>query len=418
MSNHQEIPYGVRVITAATSVRWFGWGLAESLIPVVIFSLAHTYAMAGLVGSSYDFAFIMTLPLAGLAADGLSATSLVALSLALYPLVGLAYLLSGAFGLLAFVVIARVVNGMTYALDYVGRETYIRRHVKQRKLATVFGYFDTVADLWWIVAALMGIALINYFSIPFLLFMIAPTSAIALVMVLRLRRMEREIIPRLPVASLRGSYFAAIKEIRGWSGNLKGLAFFNFVIAMAGTVTAFFLPIEAHVEGASLAQVILIGVLFAIPPLLGWFLGNWFDLKGTSLFPFCLLALAVLVGSIGLINTYDWKLFAAFGVGMILELLTLGTAELVTRYTLPDHFGRVGAIVESICDLGSLIGPLAIGVLIDLEGASRAFESLGAAIGVLASIVWIVVRHGSTHVRFGGDSPSPLKMPNDCNVRS
>src|ERR1700723_548483 len=131
MSKLPEIPYGVRVITIATAVRWFGWGLAESLIPVFIFSFAHTYATTGLIGSAYDFAFIIALPIVGVAADELPATSLVALSLAIYPLVGLAYLMAGVFGLVAFVVIARIVNGVTYALDCVGRETYIRRHVER-----------------------------------------------------------------------------------------------------------------------------------------------------------------------------------------------------------------------------------------------------------------------------------------------
>jgi MFS family permease len=187
---------------------------------------------------------------------------------------------------------------------------------------------------------------------------------------------------------------------------MKGLAVFNFFIAFAGTVTALFLPIEAHIEGASLAQVIVIGILFAIPSLLGWLLGDWFDQWGTSLFPYCLFIYAALLGSIALINTYAWKLFVAVGVGMVLELLTLGSGELVTAHTLPEFFGRVGGIMESISDFGSLVGPLAVGIMIDAEGASRAFCYLGVTIGILA-VVFMIVRYAATHSP-SGNASAPL----------
>jgi MFS family permease len=387
-----DIPHGIRTITIATGIRWFGWGLAESLIPVFIFSFAHNYAITGLIGSTYDFAFILALPMAGIAADIFPATALIALSLALYPLVGLSYFLAGALGLVVFVVLARLTNGVLYSLDYVGRETYFRRHVEKARLATVLGYFDSIANLWWIVAALMSLALIRYVSISVLLLMIAPTSILSLIVVLRLRKNDPELTPRPSRSKLSGSYGAAVREIQSWSLTLKGLAVFNFFIALAGTVTAVFLPIEAHLEGASLVQVILIGVFFAVPPLLGWFLGRWFDLKGQSIFPYGLFAFAILLGSLGFMDTYIWKLFAALGVGVILELLTLGSGELVTVCALPEHFGRVGGIIEGVSDLGGLVGPLAVGILIDVEGAQRAFGYVGITMGLLAVTCLIMTR--------------------------
>jgi MFS family permease len=358
---------------------------------VFIFSFAHNYAATGLIGSAYDFAFIMALPIVGFAADVFPTTALIALSLGLYPLVGLSYFLAGALGLVVFVVVARLTNGVLYALDYVGRETYFRRHVDKRKLATALGYFDSIANLWWIVAALMSLALIRYVPISVLLLMIAPTSIIALIVVLRLRKTDPEIIPKMPRTNLKGSYGAALREIQSWGVTLKGLAVFNFFIALAGTVTAFFLPIDAYLEGASLARVVLIGIFFAVPPLLGWFLGQWFDLKGESIFPYGLFAFAILIGSLGFMSAYAWNLFVALGIGVILELLTLGSGELVSFYALPEHFGRVGGIMEGISDLGGLVGPLAVGILIDLGGAPRAFAYLGVTIGVLA-VTFLIMR--------------------------
>ena len=45
-------------------------------------------------------------------------------------------------------------NGITFAMDSVGRGTYFRRNASDGKLATIFGYFDTIANFWWVVAAL------------------------------------------------------------------------------------------------------------------------------------------------------------------------------------------------------------------------------------------------------------------------
>ena len=143
-----DIPIGVRVLTFATSIRWIGWGFAESLIPIFLFSFGHSHANAGILKSFYDIAFIIALPLIGVLADRMRGTTLILIGLGLYVFVGTGYLLAGITGLVIFIVIARFFNGIGYAFDSVGRETYFRRHTPKEKLATVFGYFDSFASFW------------------------------------------------------------------------------------------------------------------------------------------------------------------------------------------------------------------------------------------------------------------------------
>ena len=76
---------------------------------------------------------------------------------------------------------------------------------------------------------------------------------------------------------------------------IKAVAMFNFFIALISSVLAFFLPIQAYTDGAGLSKTILIGVMFALPYIFGWWLGKWFDNQGLKTFAYGLVAMALLV---------------------------------------------------------------------------------------------------------------------------
>ncbi|NTU66864.1 MAG: MFS transporter [Candidatus Moranbacteria bacterium] len=125
MSKPKDVPKGVRMITLITSIRWMGWGFAESLIPVFLFSFGKTYAEAGLLKSVLDVSLIVSMLFAGLIADSISATAMIAVGLVIYIFIGLGYWMAGVTGLVVFILFARIMNGISYALDSVGREAYI-----------------------------------------------------------------------------------------------------------------------------------------------------------------------------------------------------------------------------------------------------------------------------------------------------
>lgn len=389
-----DIPNGVRILTYATSIRWVGWGFAEALIPIFLFSFAGTYAAAGLLRSVYDVGFILMLPIAGMAADRFLSTGLILVGLMIYLFIGSAYFLAGVTGLVIFAVIARFLNGVSFSLDALGRETYIRRHTPREKIATVFGYFDTVASFWWIIAALAGAFLVKFFSIHALLFLITPTSLIAFFIVWRFRKNREEKTPAAGGRGLKSAYSEILKEIGVWGWKLRFVAMFNFFISFVSAVVVFFLPIEAYVQGADLSKTILLGVVFTLPTLFGWVLGKYFDRKGSAVFFYGFVIFAVLLGLLGFFDSYVLKLFIAFGIGIILELLSVGSNELITAYANPEHFGRVGGVMRSIADAGSMIGPLLIGILIDWQGIHFSFLTLALLMFILAAIFYVLRRDG------------------------
>jgi MFS family permease len=389
-----DIPYGVRMLTYAASVRWVGWGFAEALIPIFLFSFTDTYAAAGLLRSAFDIGFILMLPIAGMAADRFLSTSLILVGLVIYLFIGSAYFFAGVTGLVILVVIARFLNGISLSLDALGRETYVRRHTPREKIATVFGYFDTITSFWWIMAALAGAVLVKFFSIHALLFLVTPTSLIAFFMIWRFRKNSGEEGPKAGERGLKSAYSEILRELGVWNWKLRSVAMFNFFIAFASAVVGFFLPIEAYVQGADLSRTILLGVVFVIPTLLGWTLGKYFDRKGSAVFLYGFIVLGILFGLLGFFDSYAVKILVAFGVGVVLELLSVGSNELITAYANPEHFGRVGGVMRSIADFGGMIGPLLVGILIDWQGIHFSFLALAILIFILAAIFYVLLKDG------------------------
>ncbi len=391
--NSQGIPAGVKVLTFSTSVRWFGWGFAEALLPVFIFSFSKNFAEAGLLRSSYEIGLILALPLIGLAADRVRASSLILIGLFMYFFIGASYLLAGATGLVIFVVLARLTNGVAFAFDSVGRSTYFRRHSPPDKIATVFGYFDTVANFWWIIAALIGIILIRYFSIPTLLFMVTPTAMLAFLIVWKFRKKDKELVHPVPQEEI-ASHSALVRLFGQWSWPLRSLIILNFFIACASAIVVFFLPIEAYNEGANLGLIALFGIVAAVPSVFGWGLGKWFDVKGTKSFVYALVLFAALVLSIPFVDGYVWKLAVAFMSGMILEFLSVGNNELVSAYANPEHFGQVEGVMRSIGNIGALAGPLIIGITMDSFGLKASYTALAILLFVLAIVFNLLNKYG------------------------
>lgn len=375
----------MRVLTLATSIRWVGWGFAEALLPIFIYSLSSTFAEAGLIRSTYEIGLILALPLIGIAADRVRASTLVLIGLFIYFFIGASYLLAGITGMVVFIMIARFTNGIAYALDSVGRATYLRRHTAPEKVATVFGYFDTVANFWWIIAALVGIVLIQYIPIPILLFMITPGAMIAFVIVWRFRKKGSEKIPSKEAITLQPS-----KSASEWSWALKSLTALNFFIFASASVVAFFIPIEAYTEGASLAMIVVFGIIATIPSLFGWGLGKFFDVNGKRSLIYGTICFAVAIALIPLFGGYVWKLVIAFIIGIILEFLSVGTSELVTLHTSSEHFGKVSGIMRSISNVGSMVGPLAVGVALDSFGVTSPYIVLAIILFVVTLIyAWV-----------------------------
>jgi MFS family permease len=328
----------------------------------------------------------MSLPIIGMWADRVPAKRLVLWSLILYPLVGLGYLLAGIFGLAVFIVLARAVNGFTWELENVGVATYYRRVIDRRNIATSFGYLDTWTNLAWIAAAIIGMFLVSFMPIYYLLFAIAPFSFVAYFIALK--------APKDPMVSggeihqpLIYSYGSSLRAWRTWTANFWLLGVIVFFSSIINALISFFIPITAYLAGANLPMVVLLGIFGALPALFGYVLGliadkrNRYVLIALSLF--CVTIIAIWLAAI---HAYWLKLIAVFLLGVILELLYVVQSSLITTLGPAKTYGKRGSAFESISTLGDLVAPLILGVALDVLGFSNVTFAIGVGAVVLATI--------------------------------
>jgi MFS family permease len=393
MPARDSIPSGVRSLAWARTWNWVGWGFGESLIPVFIMSLAGSYAAAGIVRSAYELALLLSLPLVGILAERYPAKWLVVGAYAIYPFVGLSYYLAGVTGALVFIVIARLINGVTWGASDVGITTYFRRLTPSGSIASSFGFLDMLSEFGWILAAISAIWLVQYFSIGQLLFMVVPFSLVGLLFAMRARRDHPAMARPKRQLRLRAAYKSAIAEWHHWNTELRLLAFLLIFSQFVSAVIDFFVPIDIYQKSASLALVIVFMVVSAIPSIFGYLLGRYADKhnKPRLIAVSCgFMALVLLALTLPL--PYLLVVGAGITLGLVLELLGILRRSIATLLVPETHFGRLESVFSMVGGIGDLAAPPILGALLMLMGLPTLAAVL-AAIALLFALLFIARSH-------------------------
>lgn len=363
------LPFGIKLVSWATAIRWLGWGLFEALLPIFLFTFAKSYAETGIFSSIYDIVFLLSLPIAGLLADRVASRTIIIIGLIIYPFIGASYFLAGLTTFAFFIVIARFLNGFSYAFDAVGRDTYFRTHAPKSKVSTAFGYQNTITHFGWLIAVFASLFIVLYVKIHWLFLAIIPTTIITLIMIKGLRVDKKgSLRDGLKKSIKTGFYSEMFREVKSWNLGLKLLGLISFFFGFIATFVELFIPIYAYTQGANLQQVILITILLNLPMLFGTILGKLADKnRKRCLFVSIILAMLLLL-TLSFVHTYYLQLIVAFGMGIVLHLMELVNDGVSTHLSERRHYGRVSSAMEAISSLGNLVGPIVIGLSIDARG--------------------------------------------------
>lgn len=383
-----NIEEGVRLISVATSIRWFGWGFAEAFLPIFLFSFAHTHAETGLLRSVYGIIFLISLPMVSWLADNVASKKLMIGALLIYPFISISYFSAGAFGFVAFIVLARALNGVAYAFDSVGRSTYVRTHAKTESIATSFGYIDSLANFWWLVAIFISAILVRYIPVHYLFLMVAPTALVAIYFVRKLPDgLTCSVLTKKERLSFLGSYTTFFKTIISWGTRVRWLAVLAFFIDTTLIVGAFFIPIYAYAEHQSLWKVVLLTGFATFPALFSSPLGAIADKYKHTIFWACGLC-AILLLALAFAPAFYMQLTLVFLIGLCLELLSLVVSREVTLSVPNEHIGTVSGAFEGIAEMAEIIGPIALGVMIDLLSMRFTLTVLAVISTIFAILYW------------------------------
>lgn len=388
----KSLPRGIKIIAWARTIRWIGWGFGEALIPIFIFSFSSSFAEAGLFRSTYEIATLLALPIIGAWADRTSAKYLIIVALILYPLVGVSYFLAGLLGAAIFIVIARAMNGALWGLENIGVSTYYRRLANHNNLGSSFGYIETWSNFGWIIAALIGMYLVSFVPIHYLLLAISPTAIIALFVALRAPR-DISKNGNGKSDSLVSSYRKAFSEWKTWNNHLWLLGALVIFSAIIEALMWFFIPIDAYISGAKPAMVVLLVVIAAIPTLFGYTLGKIADKKNKySLIAIGLFGIAVVMVGLAIFPNYAFKLIASFALGVLLELFAVIQKILVTTLGPAETYGQRGSAFESVATLGDLTAPLILGIALDVVGFTNV-STIIASVAIILCISYALIKN-------------------------
>jgi FSR family fosmidomycin resistance protein-like MFS transporter len=395
-----KISREVKIVSWSTAILWFGWGFGESLIPVFLYQFSNSYAETGLLKSVFDISALLFTPIIGYYADKVSIKKMMLVGISLYFLIAINYYLAGVFAVALFIVIARILNGISWPLTCVSRESYICKYSDQKHMARAFGYFDTLGILAWVSAVVLSLFLVEKFAIHQLLFLIAPAALISLIIAWFLPSGPKFKKIKSVKFNLR-PYREVIKEIWRWPAKLRILILSSFLISLVSTAFFFFVPIEVWKTGSDLKQIIILAIFYSLPEasgnLLGWVIDK---IKVShSLFFSFLGSVIVIIGSI-FWTSFLWRLAALILVGIFMETISLSRRQLIADFNVKNNFGLfktrysfggISAILDEITSFGGFAGVILAGALIDLVSWSVALWFL---VAVLVFVVGIFFKKG------------------------
>jgi len=392
-----KISREAKIVSWSTAVLWFGWGFGESLIPVFLYQFTNSYAETGLLKSVFDITALLVTPIIGYYSSKISIKKMMLVGIVLYFLIAINYYLAGALAIALFIVIARILNGISWPLTCISRESYLCKYTPQKHIARVFGYFDTLGVLAWVAAVCLSLFLVQKLAIHELLFLIAPAAVIALIIAwflpndVKLKKIK-------PLKFNFRPYRESIKEVFRWPVKLRVVILSSFLVSLVSSAFFFFIPIEVWKSDSDLRQIIILAIFYSLPEASGNLLGWMIDrLKvGRSLVFSLLGSIIVIIASI-FWASFLWRLAALVLVGIFMETISLGRRQLIADFNVKNNFlvskthysfGGISAILDEITTIGGFAGIVLAGALIDLVSWSMALWFL-AAVLVLVLVIFV-----------------------------
>lgn len=370
--------------------------LSFYLIMVKIVDFAtETYGVttfvAGFAMTSYVIAALLTRLFFGGKIDQLGVKRALVLGSAVNAAAMLLYLVPMPYAALMAV---RVAHGFGFAIMSGSAAAGAALVIPRERYGEGIGYFSMMQALATGIGPFVAIMITNAFESYTAMF--ASAAAIA---VLALASLALLVIPAPPKPAA-ASDTSSSKALVQWSVVPLASVLFLCYLGYSGVlsfVTGYAAELDLNDSVSMYFVVYAAVILLTRPPV-----GRRVDRLGeNSIIYWCFISLAV--GFVALAFALNGAVLLAsaalvgFGIGATQSI----TQAVIARDTPPDELGRANSTFFMSMDLGSGIGPLAIGALIPVIGYRGSYLVL-AAVAVLAGIVYHTA-HGSKQMCHSSD---------------
>lgn len=378
---------GIKLLTFATSIRWFGWGLGEAFIPIFMLLFSTNFFETGVLASSYYVLFFLFLPISAYLADNFKVKNMLLAAMIIYIFIGIGYFAAGITGAVVFVILSRSLNGISLSMDHVGREAYFMRHSPKGKVSQIFGRFDFITTVWWVLAVLIGLLLVEFADVKIheLLFIIAPTSLFAFLAILGLRENKKK---KKVKFSISKAYLSMWKEVKSFDKNLKLIASLTFVFGFLSSIIYFFVPISAYLGGNGLVSAAVLAFIYSIPFFFSSKFGKIVDRKKGKVYTLGLILLLIITISLAFFNNYFILLIIMFLSSAVFELMSLTRRGMTAKIGKRSRLGEIDGSLNGVAALGAIVGPILFGFMIDKIGIGNSYLVI-AGVTLISLIIYI-----------------------------
>lgn len=381
----KNIPQEVKTISWYTSIFYFWRWFAEAFIPVFLFSFANSYAQTWMLKSIYDIVFFVAAPVAWYLADRVSTRKMILIWLCFYPLISINYFFAWVSSIAIFIVIARILNWISYSLMWVGRGTYIYHYAKW-KIATSLWFFDSLVNRSWIISLCISMVLVKRIPLHFLFLAIIPGSIVAFFVAKKLPEIKKD-TKKFHINF--GIYKNIFQDIKTWKPKLRILMLLGTLIIMVSTAFIFFVPIEIYQNSHNLYQIAIFAIILTIPEALWSLFGHKVDVDHGRWFIFSCIAIFVLL-VVSLFLTQFWRyLIAVFVLWIALEIIEMERSKLIAKYWESESYGNINWIKLTLDEgIWTILWPVIIWMCIDVGGLNLWF---GIMIGLICTILYLFI---------------------------
>ena len=402
----RDLPREVAILSAIAFFVALGFGIVIPAIPIFASSFGVSALAASSVVSAFAFMRFASSPLAGWMTDVLGERLVLASGLII---VAISSALAGLSQSFVQLIVLRGVGGIGSSMFTVSAMALLLRVVAAPQRGRASAAFQA-GFLFGGVAGPAAGGLVLAWSVraPFFFYAgtLAVATVIALVFLTRAHLVEREetVEEEESGGESRAATLARFMRMPAYRAAL-GVNFLNGFVTFG--IRAALIPlfvVEGLRQGPGLSGVAFL-VAAGTQALALLPAGRMADLRGRR--PAMIIGTTATIAGMGILVLAD-VLSGNTTVATLLMFLAMAVLGIAVAYRASAPAAAVGdlmggrrggipiAVFQMISDLGSVIGPLAAGLLLDLAGFSWAF-ALGAAASALVLI--LVIRSPETLAR-------------------
>jgi DHA1 family multidrug resistance protein-like MFS transporter len=387
-----DVKRAIQVLLITIFTAMLGMGIINPIIPLYAESLKATMFQIGLLSSAWSISRLVFTAPVGRLSDTMSKRKIIAFGLSIYAIVSILYVVAWDF--LSLVSI-RLIHGIGSAMSMPIAMAYAGELAPEGEEGRYMGTMNLAMFSGMGLGPFIGGYLTDLYSINLPFYVMGGFTAISLLLTLFLLPDDKA--SRREVKRSRPSF----RQV--FSNRLLRAAFVYRVIdALArGSINSFLpLLISSSVDIGGLGlSASFVGIILSVGTFSAALLQQPFGLLADRYSKVKLILLGGLIGAFGftlfpLANDF-WGMLAArliFSAGS-----SLGIPAITAIATIEGRdigIGTTMSVIQSAMSVGNVVGPILIGVLIDLYGLKPVFY-MGGFITLIGTFVFYFMQRGS-----------------------